>query len=262
MRVEQLGTGEPDVAVVGGIHGDEPCGPHAIERLLAEPPAVQRPVKLVVANETAIDQGVRFVDDDLNRVFPGDPDAASHERRLAAALAAEVGDCQTLALHSTQSYERLFALVDQVGAFERRLCPRLSVDAVVETHERNEGRIFTSVPQAIEVECGYQRSETAAANAVAVTRQFLAATGVFGEEERPDTDEVPVFSLGKPIPKERADAYEVFAKNFEEVAAGEAFAAADGESIVAEEAFHPVLLSPEGYRDIFGYTATLIGSLP
>jgi predicted deacylase len=261
VRVEQLGTGEPAVAVVGGIHGDEPCGPHAIEQLLADPPAVERPVKLVVANELAIERDVRYVDEDLNRTFPGDLDADTHEGRLAARLDAELGDCQTLALHSTQSYERLFALVDRLGEFERRICPQLSVDAVVETHDPDDGRVFSSVPAAIEVECGYQRSAAAADNAVRVTREFLLATGVIDPGEPPATTEVPVFRLGQPIPKEQADAYEVFARNFEEVAAGEAFAAMDGESVVADEPFHPVLLSPEGYRDIFGYRATLSGTI-
>lgn len=262
MRVEQLGTGEPEVAVVGGIHGDEPCGHHAVETVLADEPAVDRPMKLVIANEAAIEQGVRYLEEDLNRTFPGDPEAESHEGRLAAALAEELAGCRTLALHSTQSYERLFALVDDIGEFESHLCPRLSVDAVVETHEKNEGRIFTSVPRAIEVECGYQGSDDAAENALTVTREFLAATGVLADREAKEPAEVPVFRLGDPIPKARADAYEVFARNFQEVAAGEAFAAIDGESVVADERFHPVLLSPEGYRDIFGYTATLDGTLP
>lgn len=261
MRVETLGSGEPSVAVVGGIHGDEPCGPHAVETILADPPDVDRPVKFVVANELAIERGVRYVDEDLNRRFPGDADADTHEGRLAAELAAEIGDCRTLALHSTQSYESIFALVDRLGGFERRICPQLPVDAVVETHDRNEGRIFSSAPTSIEIECGYQGSDAAAANAVTVTRAFLAATGVTGRNEERNASEVPVFRLGQPIPKEQADAYQVFAKNFEQVAAGEAFAAMDGESVVADEPFHPVLLSPEGYRDIFGYRATLSGTI-
>lgn len=262
MRVEQLGSGEPSIAVVGGIHGDEPCGPHAVSTILEERPAVEEPVKLVVANEAAIDRGVRYADEDLNRAFPGDPEAETHEGSLAADLVEELSECRTLALHSTQSYERTFALVDTLGEFEREITPRLGVDAVVETHARNEGRIFSGVPATIEVECGYQGSETAAANALDLTRAFLAATGALADRESPEPTEVPVFDLGEPIPKTRAEAYEVFASNFQEVAAGEAFAAADGESVVADESFHPVLLSPEGYRDIFGYRATLSGTLP
>jgi hypothetical protein len=58
-----------------------------------------------------------------------------------------------------------------------------------------------------------------------------------------------------------AQEYEVFAENFEEVLAGEQFAAADGEAVIADEDFHPVLLSAYGYEDVFGYTAEHVGTL-
>ena len=166
----------------------------------------------------------------------------------------------TLALHSTRSYERLFALVDEVDDLARRVCPRLSVDAVVETLAR-EGRIFESVPDTIEVECGYQGSERAAENAVRVTREFLAATGALPDVETPRQTDLPVFRLGQAIPKTEADEYEVYAENFEEVVAGERFASAGGEGVVADEDFHPVLMSAYGYEDVFGYTAERIGTL-
>lgn len=261
VRVEQLGAGDPEIAVVGAIHGDEPCGEHAIEALLADPPAVAEPVSLVVANERATARGVRSVDDDLNRVFPGDAEADSHEKRLAARLAAELAGCRTLSLHSTQSYGHPFALVHGVGAFERTVCPRLAVDAVVDTAAADGGRIFDAVPATIEVECGYQRSAVAADNAVEVSRAFLAATGALADSPAPDSDAVPLFRLGSAVPKRAADGYEVFARNFEEVAPGETFATADDEAVVAEGAFYPVLMSAEGYDDVFGYRAERVGSL-
>lgn len=261
MYVEQLGDGKPAVAVVGGIHGDEPCGVHAVETLLAEAPAVQRPVAFVIANEEAIEQGRRYLDSDLNRSFPGDHESAGHEKRLAAALIEEIGDCTTLALHSTQSYEDMFALVDTVDDLARRVCSELPIDAVIETSGSNEGRIFSGIPATIEAECGYQGSEKAADNAVEMTRAFLHAVDVLPGEHRRVVEELPVFELGAPIPKAMGEVYEVYADNFEQVSAGEAFAATDGDPVVAEEAFHPVLLSPEGYEDVFGYTARRVGNL-
>jgi len=274
MRVEQLGEGEPEIAIVGGIHGDEPCGVAAVEGLIAERPAVERPVALVVANEEAVAEQRRYVETDLNRSFPGAADGESLESRIAHELGAVVGDCVTLALHSTQSYEGMFVLVDEVRDLQRRICPHLSVDALVETGHA-EGRIFESVPDTIEVECGFQGSATATENAHRVAREFLVATDAHpesalaagsrgadapGKRALPRTA-LPVFRLGDPVPKTAADEYEVFVRNFEEVLAGESFAAADGEAVVAEEDFHPVLMSPYGYEDVFGYTADRVGTL-
>ncbi len=259
--VEQLGSGDPEIAVVGAIHGDEPCGEHAVRTLLDERPAVQRPVKLILANEEALAREQRYVDTDLNRSFPGDPDATSHEMRLAATLAEEIRGCHVLGLHSTQSYERMFALVDEVGPVARRVCPRLSIDAVVETTGANEGRLFSVAPEAIEVECGYQGTAQAAENAVRVTREFLTAVGALPPDGEPRQTDLPVFRLRGPIPKRTADTYDVYVSNFEEVTAGEVFAAVGGENVVAEEPFHPVLLSSHGYEDVFGYRAERVGTL-
>lgn len=261
MRVEQLGDGEPSVAIVGSIHGDEPCGRDGIEAVLADPPDVSQPVKFIVVNERALAAGERYLELDLNRVFPGDPDSDSHEMRLAAELTAELQGCTTLSLHSTQSYDGMFALVDELTDLARDVCPKLSVDAVVRTRGNNDGRLFSVAPSTIEVECGYQGSAEAAANAEQVIREFLDALAVTGDPAPVRNESLPVFQLGGPIPKDAAEEYEVFVRNFEPVAAGDPVAAADGETLHAEEAFHPVLLSAEGYEDVFGYMGSHVGTL-
>ncbi|EMA45789.1 succinylglutamate desuccinylase/aspartoacylase domain-containing protein [Halococcus saccharolyticus] len=260
MRIEQLGDGEPEIAVVGGIHGDEPCGVRAVEHLIDTQPDVKRPVKCIVANEEALDQGTRYVDDDLNRVFPGDPDSASHERRLASRLLAELRGCRVLSMHSTQSYANPFAVVADDGlAVAESICPYLTLDAVIDAGAFTEGRLV-SYAEVVEVECGYQGSEEAAANAVAICQEFLAAVGALPGGE-PRTSDVPLYRLQHLIPKGPASGYEVFVTNFERVAAGEAYAAAGDETLIAEKPFYPVLMSPYGYEDEFGYAAELAGKL-
>ena len=266
MRIYELGEGNPEVAVVGAIHGDEPCGARAIERLVSEDPPVQRPVKLVVANEEALERGVRYLDEDLNRAFPGDATAETHEGRLAHDVAREIRGCTTLAIHSTQSFGEPFAVVRSVDAVSRTVAPRLPVVALVETDEHSEGRLI-EFPHVVEVEAGLQGSDEAAENAYWLLRAFLAATGALSAPAADDpirTDDgepVPVFRLLTPIPKPPAEKYEVFARNFERVETGEVFAAADGERFSADESFYPVLLSPYGYVDQFGYVADKVGTV-
>lgn len=261
MRVEQLGDGDPEIAVVGGIHGDEPCGVTAIETLLSEQPAVDRPVRLVVANEEALAAGERYLDDDLNRSFPGDAGADSHEKQLAARLTEVLAGCATISLHSTQSYADMFAIVDGMGEFERRVCPRLSVDAVVNAGAFDRGRLFASVDRLIEVECGYQGSDAAAENAIRVVQDYLGALDALPSAKREPREDMPVYRLTRQVPKRQAKSYEVYASNFEHVPAGKPFAAADDEEFALEEGFYPVLMSPYGYEDVFGYAAERVGTV-
>jgi len=260
MRIEKLGDGQPAIAVIGGVHGDEPCGVNAIERVLAAEPDVQRPVAFVIANEEAIEAGERYLEEDLNRAFPGDENGPPHESRLAARIGREIGSCTILSMHSTQSYEGTFALVNEADREIHRILTHLSVDAVVDVGRHSKGRLFESVPHTVEVECGYQGSDEATENAVGLVWEFLAATGVVAEESQGRAD-IPLFQLDRQIPKREASSYDVFASNFERVAAGEPFAAADDQEVVAEEAFYPVLMSPYGYESVFGYTAERLGTV-
>lgn len=266
MRIYELGDGQPEVAVVAGIHGDEPCGVRAVERLLAEDPDVERPVKFIIANEEALEAQKRYLESDLNRAFPGDPDAETHEDRLAHDLAREVEGCTVLALHSTQSYAEPIAVIDTVDEIALAIAPRLPVNVLIETDEFTDGRLIEHA-HTIEVECGLQGTDEAAENGYWLLRAFLAATNVLPaptSDDRlpaPEPTEVRVFRLDGPIPKPPAEVYEVVAPNFERVEAGEVFATADGESFTAETAFYPVLLSAYGYEDIFGYAASDEGRL-
>ena len=258
MRVAQLGVGDPEIAILAGVHGDEPCGVRAVERLLEERPEVTRPVKLIVANERALFRQERYVDEDLNRAFPGDPEADTHEGRLAYDLEAELEGCLTFALHSTQSHSEPFAVVNGVRRRTREICSRLPIASIVDTGDFIEGRLFTAI-ETLEVECGLQGSEQAAENADRLTRSFLTAVDALPGDTV--TRDVPIFRLVDRIPKDQAEEYEVFVENFQRVDPGDPYAAADGTPHVATEPFYPVLMSSYGYQDVFGYAARKVDEI-
>ncbi|MFB6109533.1 MAG: succinylglutamate desuccinylase/aspartoacylase family protein [Halodesulfurarchaeum sp.] len=259
MRIAQLGTGEPELVIVGGVHGDEPCGVRAIEWLLESQPEVSRPVRLIVANELALEAGVRFLDADLNRSFTYVAEGSAHEASLAERLKREIQGKTVLSIHSTQSSWDPFAIVSGLEEGVEPIVSRLSVEAVVDTGPPTGGRIFDTSSTVIEVEAGYQGSEAATQNAIELVKEFLVATSALpGELE---AAEHPLFELGRAIQKPPAENYQVYASNFEQVDQGEVIATADGDPITADEAFWPVLVSATGYCDIFGYRGEKLGTV-
>ncbi len=266
MRVEQLGEGTPTVAVVAGIHGDEPGGVSAVERLIEASPPVERPVLFTVVNERALEASVRYVDTDLNRAFPGDPTQDAHESRLAHDLAERLEGCTVLSLHSTQSHPEPFMVVDQVDPLVERLAAQLPVESVVDTSDFIQGRLFAAV-RTIEVECGLQGSDAAAAAALRLTLAYLRAMDVLapdvavelaeefgvGPLDEPARTGTPVYRLAEQIPKIPDENYEVLVDNFEHVEKGERFATGPAGDMIADESFYPVLLSADGYKSMLGY---------
>ena len=80
-------TPGPTALIQAGIHGDEVAGVHALQELLEEGlrPTHGRLIVIPVMNPAAYRVRTRFVEGglDLNRSFPGDPDHARYEPRLA-----------------------------------------------------------------------------------------------------------------------------------------------------------------------------------
>ncbi|WP_251343331.1 succinylglutamate desuccinylase/aspartoacylase domain-containing protein [Haloplanus halophilus] len=258
MQVHTVGDGTPEVAVVGAIHGDEPCGVRAIERFLDTEPDVDRPAKLIVANERALDRGVRYVDTDLNRCLPGDPESDQYEERLAHDLMAEVQGCTALGIHSTVSYDRPFANVAYLNERKREVAAHLPVEQVVDFTVVADGR-SVELPGFLDVEAGHQGSAAAVDNAYDCLLAFLRSTGVLpGEPPAPDPG---YYEVTEPIYKEPGRTYHFLGENFVRVGPGDRYATVDGEPIVADEEFWPVLMSDEGHDVLFGYRSTHRGAL-
>lgn len=244
MQIIDRGKGKPELAVVGSIHGDEPVGKKAITRLVKEL-EFRKPVRFIIANEEALSQGKRFLDTDLNRSFPGDPESDSHEERLAAKLLDELGGMTVLDLHSTHSYPEPFAVIKDVDTVEKMK------DAGVEKavyFEEESGSLIENVDGLI-VEAGHQGSNKAVENAVEVAKNFLAANGAI--DGQPGFAEPEVYQQYETVEGD----YEFLAENFRKVQKGEIYARRDGEELVAEESFYPVLMSTNGYDGRLGFKA-------
>lgn len=247
MKVYRRGDGEPEITVIGSIHGDEPAGKEAIERVLAEELEFRKPVRFVVANEEALSAGERFIDVDLNRNFPGDPDSDLHEERLAAELLDTVEDSIVLDLHTTHSYPDPFGIIKQVDA---ETVDRLrATGAEHAVHFPDSSNSLIEYVDGVLVETGYQGSDAAIENAVTVIKHFLTCHGVIAGT----CDKTDLF-LYEYVETVEGD-WVFTAENFELVDEGDVYATRDGEELQAEEPFYPVLMSTEGYEDILGFKA-------
>jgi succinylglutamate desuccinylase len=254
MQIRTVGTGKPEVAVVGAVHGDEPCGADAIRRFLSTDPALERPTAFVIANERALDRGDRYVDVDLNRVLPGDPNAEEHERRLAARLVEETEGRVTLGIHSTRSYDGRFGVLSDPTDRKRAVFERMSLTRVADTSLVSGSRCVDQ-PMFVDVEVGPQGSDRATRLALATIHSFLRAVGALAGPT--PTTPIDYYRVTDTMEKDPGATYEFLAENFERVDPGDVYARKDGTPIAAEDPFWPVLASGDGHDVILGYRSQL-----
>jgi len=250
MRVENLGDGEPEFAVLGSVHGDEPCGKRAIERFLSEEHEVKKPVKLIIVNEKALEEDKRYLEADLNRSMPGDEDSDLYEERLAAKLFEEIKGLKVLDIHSTRSYPEPFATIKDLEDSTKNMVESTGVEKAV-VFEEGSGSTTEHVEGVI-IESGYQGSDEAAENAYKVMKNFLAAQGAIEDE----------YTVSEPDYYRYKDTvegdYTFLAENFRKVEKGQVYARNQEIELKAEKDFYPVLMSTDGYEGMLGFKAEKI----
>lgn len=246
---------EAKIAIICCIHGDEPCGRRAIEKLLSVSDNLEwhKPVKFILANPVATKREERFVDTDLNRVFKTqDDDSDALEVDLADEILGKIDDCQVLDLHSTDSTNTPFGLIAEPEATSASPIKSTGlIEHAVDVSYIDGG--LQSVVDGVTVECGYKQTDSAASTAYQILHNFLISMGVLdGETEPADPEWYKIYD------DESADGKCKFTgKNFEPVEKGEVFARGENDELVASERFIPILMadSTQGYDDILGYKA-------
>jgi len=192
MRLIERGSGTPRVAVVGGLHGDEPAGERIVERLLEtfdrDEAELEGTIQLVVANERALAVGKRYTDTDLNRTFPGDVESDDYETALAPRLHAVLeGADATLALHTSMSAPPPFAIYSELTESVRRSVTGMGVEFVVDAGALRSTTLDSTLPHTVSLEAGLQGSAEAVEFGYGASLAFLRAHGVL-------TDEAPTFN--------------------------------------------------------------------
>jgi len=262
MKLVERGYGRPRVAIVGGIHGDEPAGKEVVERL-AHTLEIEDAgtVQLIVANERALAVGERYTETDLNRAFPGDPDSEEYEAVLATRVRSILdGADAVLALHTSYSAPPPFAIYSDLTESVRRTVTGLPVGYVVDSGDLRGTTLDSVVPHTVSVELGRQWSEEAVAFGHDASMAFLRAHGVVTDRE-PQFTETRIATGFQEVPKGRGEPH-VYYSNFEEIPAGEVFARDDEYTHrVDEEGIIPILASERGYDDIFGIYGRFEGTV-
>lgn len=262
--IERGSAGSARVAIVGGIHGDEPAGERIVRRLAAElneEGAGTGSVRLIIANEPALAAGTRYTDTDLNRVFPGDADSDEYERALAPRLTAELeGMDAVLALHSSHSAPPPFAIYSELTPSVRRTVTGMPVDYVVDSGDLRSTTLDSVVPHTVSIEVGRQGSEEAVEFGYEACLAFLRAHGAL-DDEPPTFTETTVVAGDEEVPKGGGEPHVHYA-NFEEIPVGEVFAEDDVYTHSVERTgVVPILASEHGYEEIFGIYGRVTGTL-
>ncbi|MFA7309842.1 MAG: succinylglutamate desuccinylase/aspartoacylase family protein [Candidatus Paceibacterota bacterium] len=166
-----------------GVHGDEPCGVHAMSALISELDVRNGTVHIAFGNPHAIEMGVRYVETNLNRLFhtgPVSPEtAAAYEYQRSRTLLTFMDQSSALLdVHaSTVAKSVPFAICEE-NSFD--IAQYLPVGLAVSGFDAiepggSDGYMFRNNKIGICVECGSVSDPRGALRARASILTFLRA---------------------------------------------------------------------------------------
>lgn len=243
MRSITIGSGKMTIGIVGSLHGNERIGRRVIGMLSSRPIDGIR-LRMVIANEEALERNVRYMDTDLNRSFPGSS-KGGHEARLASRITKELKGCDyVIDIHST--YARMEpVLITTTGTFKRKGVRRLIAATPLSKVLVMGSAIGRSMALIDIAESGISLEFNRSVPAARVYR-IVASTVRNLSSGRSAKARKEAFSVTGFIDRPRG--YRSLVRNFSKVKKGQPIAMMHGSRIRSKDAFYPVFASEKGYK--------------
>ncbi len=222
------------IAIMTCLHGNEPFGLE-VKRIL------EKNVPVFVGSPLAIEKNVRFVESDLNRVFPG-KENGDYEEKRAREILNELKDFDiVIDVHSSPCEMPLFGIITKPNNQKIEFAKKLGLKKLIIMSSKlaNGGALIDHVPFGISLEIGPHDRENNVKEVVDLINNFL--------NKNNKNNNMEIFEVFDLIKGEKGVKF--FIDNFKEVKKGSLIARGKKEYF-AEYDFVPVFVGRNSYSGI------------
>lgn len=188
-----------EVVIVAGVHGNEPCGAVAMQSVIPQVEIKKGRVTFVLGNLKALDSGVRFVEQNLNRLFRPDEGLSdaqrnSYEYRRSRELMPLFKQADYLLdIHSSGTRDTTpFVICDRNGVelASRLPFPLISYGWDVLEPGGTDDFVTASGGVGICIECGHHDDPLAAGRAKESILKLLEIAGLIDVTSNPEATQL------------------------------------------------------------------------
>lgn len=160
----------PETLIFTAVHGDEGFSIPVIKKL-----AEQFDFEWLIANPEALKQNRRFIEADLNRSGPGNPDSKLLEERLAFRLIQKGQEYpQVIDIHGTTANTGLFIILGDPNWQNIELAKKFDIaNVVLWPGLLPTGPLCQFIPNSLEIECGPIASSETSQELTRILTEFL-----------------------------------------------------------------------------------------
>lgn len=162
-----------DTLFITLTHGDELIGLKVIKKLQK---INNDKFDYIVANPKAHSRNRRFIDSDLNRIFPGKKDGDYEQRRAFVITQKGKKYKQVIDLHGTVSKTGIFIIITKLTKENLSLALKLNIKRIVIWTDVSEvkGSLSTFMPCGVEIESGPKKDKQVQKDLLNILSKFLS----------------------------------------------------------------------------------------
>lgn len=238
-------------------HRDETIG-HAVAEEIEKLKITKGEVVIHVANEKAYRLGKRFIDQDLNRSFPGDVNG-NHEQRLAAKILPIVKSADfVIDIHSTTSELEDALIVTNLNKKTKELIGVIGPKYLLYMKVTKNNALISNAKIGIAFEYGKDKDIKTIKKTAQGIEKLLSHLGVVSKKIKTSKNNTKYFEVYETAQKPKGAKLLKNIKNYKLIKKGEVYAVLGKDKFIAKEDFYPILFGEKKYEDIFGFVGKMI----
>ena len=237
------------ILLVIATHGNEKIGLKVvkeIEKLHIDNLIVK------IGNEKALKLNKRYIDQDLNRSFPGKING-NYEERRAFELSPVIKSANlVIDIHSTTSNIKDTLIVSKLNKEILRCIKSIQPKYVI-IMEKSKNSLISQAKIGISFEYGKDNSIIALKKIVLDVKKLLNHFGLIKVSLQKNKTATKYFSVASIVPKPKGYKLLNKIKNYTLVKKGTTYATNKNKKLLADEDFYPVLFGEKNYKNYFGF---------
>lgn len=236
-----------------GTHGDERIGLKVARAIKKIDIKIGR-LTVNIANPRAFKLNKRFIDEDLNRAFPGKKNGNYEEQRAYKLLPLIKSADIVIDIHSTTSELRDALIVTKLNNKIKEYVYIISPKYLLVMNATKKTVLISHAKIGLAFEYGKDNDPKVAEKIIDGIKSLLVHIGMIEKLKKNETKIKPsFFDVYKSVPKPKGAILDKKIKNYTLVKKNQIYAFIKNKKIKAAEDFYPILFGNKNYKNIFGF---------
>lgn len=212
-------------------------------------------LEINVANPRAVVKKKRFIDHDLNRVFPGKKNG-SYEEKLAYKMATyiKVFDL-VIDIHSTESGIKSAVIITKYSSTIKSVIKSASPKYAIFMKATKSNALISGAKNGIAFEYGKDKDKKACQETISAIERILQHLKMTSSSKAPNNKSIEMYEAFGTVEKPKGFLVDRNIKNFKLVRKGTVIGRnkKTKQNIISKRAFYPILFGKNTYKTIFGF---------